>query len=275
MKSKKRWSRQCVCLVIAALLGVFIWWNNGALSVSYTTVEADVNEEFRILHLSDLHSAWFGREQSRIVRRAENIEPDVIVFTGDMIDERYDERAAVCLIEKMAELAPVYCVTGNHEELERRTGKGGYERLIEAIERTENAYLLRGETVQLTDDLTLTGADDLSFAGWMSKYPAYLEELGSAAEGFSILLAHRPEMFDLYAEAGFELTLAGHAHGGQIRLPVLGGLFAPGQGILPELDSGLYEDENGAMIYVNRGLGNSGFPLRVFNWPELAVIDIK
>lgn len=275
MKSKKRWSRQCVYALIAALLGVFIWWNNCALSISRIGIEADVEEEIRILHLSDLHGAWFGKEQSRIMRYAEKIQPDIVVFTGDFVDRRCDEEAAVGLIERLAAIAPVYCVTGNHEELERRAGTGTYERLLAAVEKTENAFFLRGETVWLSDEISLTGADDIPFAGGLSAYPEYLAGLGEKAEGeFRILLAHRPEMFSHYAEAGFDLTLTGHAHGGQFRLPVLGGVLAPGQGILPEYDSGLFTDENDRMMYVSRGLGNSVFPLRLFNRPEMTVIEI-
>lgn len=275
MKSKKRRSRQCVYLLIAALLGVFVWWNNCALEISMVQVEADVDEEIRILHLSDLHGAWFGKDQSRITGYAREIGPDVIVITGDFIDKRCDERAAVSLIERMSEIAPTYCVTGNHEELERRAGTGTYERLLDAVEKMENAFFLRGETVYLTDEISLTGADDIPFAGGMSAYGGYIGRLAEEADSeFSVLLAHRPEMFECYSEAGYDLTLSGHAHGGQFRLPFVGGVLAPGQGFFPEYDSGLYTHESGGMMYVSRGLGNSVFPLRLFNRPEMTVIEI-
>ncbi len=263
--------------IIAAmmLLGVFFWWNNSALTVSNVTIESPVEQEIRILHLSDLHGAWFGMEQSRLVQAAKRLNPDVIVITGDMIDTIHDSEAAFSLIGQMAALAPTYCVTGNHEELVRRSGSGEYEKLLEVIEETENAYLLRGETVQLFEGITLTGADDIPFAGGMAAYEGYIaqiaEEKGTV---FSVLLAHRPEMVQYYAAAGFDLTLSGHAHGGQIRLPLVGGLFAPGQGVLPEYDGGLYALDGSGQMYVSRGLGNSVFPFRVFNQPEIAVIDI-
>lgn len=276
MKNKKRRTRRCwLFFVAAALLGVFIWWNNCALTISKVRIAADVDAGIRILHLSDLHGAWFGRNQSRISGYAEEIGPDVIVITGDFVDKRCDERAAVILIERLSAIAPVYCVTGNHEELERRAGTGTYERLLAAAEKTEKAAFLSGETVYLTDQISLTGAEDVPFAGGMKAYPEYIGRLSDEAEGeFRILLAHRPEMFDLYAGAGFDLTLSGHAHGGQVRLPVLGGLLAPGQGILPEYDSGLFEHETGGMMYVSRGLGNSVFPIRLFNRPEMTVLEI-
>ena len=276
MRNGRRTARRCALLMLAAaLLGGFLWWNNCALTVSRIAIEADGNERVRILHLSDVHGAWFGKEQSRIAERAAEIAPDVIVITGDFVDSRHDERASVALIERMAEIAPVYCVTGNHEELERRAGTGTYERLLEAVQRIENARFLRGESVYLTEKITLTGAEDIPFAGGLAAYPAYLAELGERAPGeYRVLLAHRPEMFEHYVAAGFDLTLSGHAHGGQIRLPFVGGLYAPGQGLLPEYASGVYESEGGMKMYVSRGLGNSAFPLRLFNRPEMTVIEI-
>ncbi len=259
----------------AALLCAFVWWNNSCLSISRVTVEADVEESIRIVQLSDLHGAWFGFDQARLTAQVWEESPDVIVLTGDSIDSIHDCDAAVRLIERMAEIAPTYCVTGNHEELVRRSGTGDYEKFLDAIERTENAYLLCGETVTLAEGVTLTGADDIPFAGGMSNYGRYISRLSQQkGENFSVLLAHRPEMAEHYAAAEFDLTLSGHAHGGQFRLPFIGGLLAPGQGLFPEYDSGLYGFENGTRMYVSRGLGNSVFPLRLFNRPEIAVIEI-
>lgn len=274
---KKKISRRLLWdLAGILLICAFLWWNNSVLTESKVTVEAPVAEEIRILHLSDLHGAWFGREQSRIVRAADRFAPDVIVITGDMIDRWHDSNAAFSLIEQMAEIATVYCVMGNHEYLERSSGSGKYEELLAVIERTENAYLLRGDTVTLAEGVTLTGADDVAFTGSLSRYSEYISKISVIkGEKFSILLAHRPEMHEYYAAAGFDLILSGHAHGGQIRLPFIGGLFAPGQGVLPEYDGGLYDIGGSARMYVSRGLGNSRFPFRIFNQPELVMIVIS
>ncbi len=270
-------TRRCMWTVLCIiLLGTFVWWNNSVLTESKVTVEAAVESEIRILHLSDLHGTWFGKDQSRIVRAAERFKPDVIVVTGDMIDQIHDSEAAFSLIERMAAIAPTCCVTGNHEEMVRRSGSGEYEALLAVIERTENAYLLRGETMQLSEGVSITGADDIPFAGGTSNYRNYISGISKQKdENFSILLAHRPEMHEYYAAAGFDLTLSGHAHGGQIRLPFVGGLLAPGQGILPEYDGGLYRIAEDAQMYVSRGLGNSVFPFRIFNQPELVMIVIS
>lgn len=263
-----------VFLALAAGVAAFLWWQNHGLCVRELTVRARVAEEIRMLHLSDLHGEWFGPEQSGLTAAARKLRPDVIFITGDFIDHRHDERAAEALLRELAKIAPVYCVTGNHEAIEREAGNPAYERLLTAMEQP-GVRLLQGETVELKGGVTLAGADDVSLAGGMKAYPQYLQNLSGNGKGYQILLAHRPELFDMYAAAGFDLTLAGHAHGGQIRLPVLGGLYAPGQGVLPRYTDGLYEQDNGARMVVSRGLGNSDFPVRLMNRPDMTLIVLK
>ncbi len=269
-----KWLVQCGVLALMAGAAAFLWWQNHGLCVRELTVRARVREEVRMLHLSDLHGEWFGHGQSRMTAAARALRPDVIVMTGDFIDQRHDERAAAALLRELAKIAPVYCVTGNHEGMEQEAGNLAYERLLTAMEQP-GVRLLRGETVELKDGVTLAGADDVSLAGGMEAYPQYIRDLSGTGKGYRILLAHRPELFDMYTAAGFDLTLAGHAHGGQIRLPIVGGLFAPGQGVLPEYTSGLYEQDNGARMVVSRGLGNSDFPVRLLNRPDVTLVVLK
>lgn len=275
MKHKK-WSyvrKAWTVTVVFALLGAFLWSQNKWLCVTHLTVEADVSEGLRIVHMSDHHGAWFGLRQQWLGAVVDRQQPDVIVMTGDFIDFRGDERASRVLLRLLTQIAPVYCVTGNHEKYEKDAERGVYEGWLDGIEES-GARLLRGETVSLTDEISLTGADDIAFQDDPEAYPEYLAGLGGQAQGYSILLMHRPERFDDAAAAGFDLTLSGHVHGGQIRLPFIGGLYAPGQGFLPEYTAGLYDHESGAQMIVNRGLGSSGFPQRIFNRPEVTVIDI-
>jgi len=274
-KKKRKIGKYIRWIAAGALLWAFVWWNNSALTVERVTVEAPVDGNIRIVQLSDLHGAWFGPNQARLAAHVWEESPDVIVLTGDFIDRNNDERAAAVLMEELAKIAPVYYVTGNHEYKEKSAGKGAYERLMQVIDETENVYILRGETVTLTDEVTLTGAEDVRFVGSLNQYETYIARLGKQTdEKYNILLAHRPIFFEDYAEAGFELTLAGHVHGGQFRLPFVGGVFTPDEGLFPEYDFGLRTSEDGAMLYINRGLGNSAFPLRLFNRPEIAVIEI-
>ena len=101
-----------------------------------------------------------------------------------------------------------------------------------------------------------------------------LEELHSEKDGFTILLSHRPELFDTYADQGMDLVLSGHAHGGQFRLPFIGGLVAPNQGFFPEYDAGIYMEGNTNML-VSRGIGNSILPFRINNRPEVILIELQ
>jgi predicted MPP superfamily phosphohydrolase len=119
--------------------------------------------------------------------------------------------------------------------------------------------------------ITLLGVDDENYEGVLHS-PEQLREL-AGTDGFAILLSHRPEYFWRYAESGIDLTLSGHAHGGQFRLPLIGGLYAPGQGVFPEYDSGVYTYGHTHMI-VSRGIGQSSFPLRFNNRPELVIITL-
>lgn len=237
------------------------------------TISAAVEKGVRLLHLSDLHGAWFGREQEELGAIAKEQKPDLIVITGDLIDSTCDDKPAAALLEAMTAAAPVYCVTGNHEGGEMVFGSRSYANMLRKIEEC-GAHLLRGETVELGGGITLTGADDMLFMLGRD-YGEYIESIGARAGGtYRILLAHRPEMVHHYARAGFDLTLSGHAHGGQIRLPFTDGLYAPGQGLFPKYTSGLYEYRGGMKMIVSRGLGNTVPIPRLFNPPEAAVIDI-
>ena len=281
--SKKRRLRSLIAGLLLLLLALWCLWGNGALMASRITVcDPRLPEAFhgyRIVHLSDLHNARFGEDHTNLVRLIEAEQPSIIVMTGDMIDSRQPHvELTLALAEKLTALAPVYYVTGNHEARIPETA----ERLIEGL-RERGVRVLRGETVELTQggaSIGLTGVDDLGVyyrdAQTIDGAKAALSEALAALvkeDGYTILLSHRPELVDLYAESGACLALCGHAHGGQIRLPGVGGLFAPGQGVFPTYDAGLYE-ESGMVMVVSRGLGNSTFPLRINNRPEIVTVQL-
>lgn len=243
------------------------------LELTRHKIAAPVDRTLRLLHLSDLHGAWFGREQEEIGAIAQAEKPDVIVATGDLIDSSCDEKPAEALLKALTAAAPTYCVTGNHEAGEKIFGSRSYGQLLRNMEAC-GARLLRGETAELGGGVTLTGVDDMLFLLGRD-YSEYIQSVGERAGGsYRILLAHRPEMIRYYAQAGFHLTLCGHAHGGQIRLPMTDGLYAPGQGLLPRYTSGLYEHKSGMKMIVSRGLGNSVPVPRLFNSPEVSLIEI-
>ena len=214
-------------------------------------------------------------------------QPSAIVLTGDMIDSRRTKvEPTIALAQRLAELAPVYYVTGNHEARIPEAAQA----LLDGLTRA-GVTVLRSEAVDLQEggeSIRLIGLDDLgvyyqALSGDSSDRQALSaakealkRDLSTLAEGsgYALVLSHRPELIDLYAECGADLVLCGHAHGGQVRLPFIGGLYAPGQGLFPAWDAGLYET-GGTQMFVSRGLGNSAFPLRVNNRPEVVTITLR
>ena len=267
-----------VAAAVAVLSGFFYWSNNCLTVSSHTVSVKDLPEGFdgfRIVQLSDLHNKNY---HGRLTEKVKSLSPDIIVITGDIIDFYHTEtRISVDFIESIRSVAPIYYVTGNHES--RLSVYTGFRKEIENLGVT----VLENENVFIEHnggEICLTGVDDASFFGSSVSgerellFSRKLEELKAAAGKTQILLSHRPEYFDLYVKAGYSLVFSGHAHGGQIRLPFAGGVFSPGQGLLPEYTEGIYEKNETKMI-VSRGLGNSVFPFRIFNRPEIIVCDLK
>ena len=231
----------------------------------------DLFDGFTILHVSDLHNRMFGDAQSLLIRYSEEIAPDIMVITGDLIDRRRtDIDTAIVYVEAAVHIAPVYYVPGNHE---LRLGRYNElsQRLIDCGVHVLNN---RGENiVRGNGSVALLGAKDPTFIS-DDAYNETIEKLANrACADYKILLAHRPRM-DIYCKHDIDLVFSGHAHGGQFRLPLIGGLYAPEQGVFPKYTSGMHT-ENGTSMVVSRGLGNSLFPIRLFNRPELVVVTMN
>ncbi|KIL51499.1 phosphoesterase [Jeotgalibacillus alimentarius] len=273
MKNKK-W---LIILLTVPILVVFFNYQNNALTMSSYTITSEKLQEsfddFKIIQLSDLHNKSFGENQEKLVDVVKQAKPDIIVISGDIIDSRrYNEEPALTLAEEMVQLAPVYYVSGNHEE---RSGK--YDDLREKL-IAAGVKVLTNETVTITyeeDSFLLAGVEDPVISDATAAEENLKQAFSEAdTEQFTILLAHRPELFSLYREYGSDLILSGHAHGGQFRIPFLGGVVAPDQGLFPEYTSGIYEMD-GSTLLVSRGLGNSIIPFRIFNRPEVVEIILK
>lgn len=272
----------CALLLFAAL-AVWTAWGNKAVEVNEFAVSSGKLPEsfsgFRIAQISDLHNAEFDEGSGKLIELLKGAEPDIIVITGDIVDSRRtDIDTALSFAAKAQNIAPCYYVTGNHEariaewtELESGLVGAGV-----TVLKNEKLYIERGG-----EQICVAGLSDPAFYApesdpasgkeWISKE---LDRLLNGEESFTVLLSHRPEYFELYAESGADLTFSGHAHGGQIRLPFVGGLFALGQGLFPKYDAGLYF-ENGSYMAVSRGLGNSLFPFRFNNRPEIVLAELK
>ena len=283
MTAKKRKFRS-LAVVAAVLLALIIWiaWGNSALELNTYTINSPLLPEsfdgFRIAHVSDLHNTEIGKDNKKLLAMLQDAEPDIIAITGDLIDSRNtDVEVALQFIREAVKIAPCYYVTGNHESRisEYSVLKAGMETAgVVILEDARTEISLGGETI------TLIGVNDPSFrtndlsGDSVTVMDAKLTQVHGDDNEFTILLSHRPELFDTYVKNNIDLVLSGHAHGGQFRLPFIGGLVAPHQGMFPEYDTGLYTEENTNMI-VSRGVGNSIFPFRINNRPEVILIELQ
>ncbi|MBQ7005371.1 MAG: metallophosphoesterase [Clostridia bacterium] len=267
--------------VFIVMLLIWVLWADKALTVREFEI-SDIKiptsfNGFRIAHISDLHNTSFGKDNIKLLEKLRDASPDIIAVTGDIIDSRSTDIAvAEEFITEVLKIAPVYYVTGNHES--RVTSFDGLLSFMEnagvVVAENKSIRLYRGNA-----SITVCGISDPNFtAGDFQGYEEAVVDtsLGKLTrnEDFTVLLSHHPEFFELYVQHGFELVLSGHAHGGQFRLPFVGGFIAPGQGLFPEYDSGLYREKGTSMI-VSRGLGNSIIPLRFNNRPEIILITLK
>ncbi len=229
---------------------------------------------FRIAQISDLHNAVFGENNEDVLMLLADTRPDIIVMTGDLVDANRTDLAVGLAFAKAAQnIAPTYYVTGNHE-----AGLASRKALLSDLADL-GVTVLSNKSILLEqngDCLLVMGLHDSNFFAGDAEtiVRENLQVLKPRDETYTVLLAHRPEFFAVYEESGVDLVFSGHAHGGQVRLPILGGLYAPGQGVLPRYDAGLYTEGCTTMV-VSRGLGNSRFPLRVNNRPEIVVVELK
>ena len=271
-----------IIVAIILVLAVWIRCGNTALEVNeYEIVSNSVPQNFdgfRIAQVSDLHNAEFGENNSKLIELLSQTEPDIIVLTGDLIDSRQtDIRIALTFAREAMKIAPVYYVSGNHEA---RVSE--YEDLKMGLAEA-GVIILENQKVEITregETITLMGIDDPSFledylfGDSESVARQAIENLQNESDGYTVLLSHRPEQFNLYVDTGMDLVFSGHAHGGQFRLPLIGGLVAPNQGFFPKYDAGRFSQENTTMI-VSRGVGNSIIPVRFNNRPEIIVVELK
>ena len=281
----KKLNHKSVLMVsVLVILWLTLWtlWGNTALEVNeYEIVSHRIPEGFdgfRIAQISDLHNAEFGEGNAGLIELLTQSDPDIIVITGDLIDSRHtDLEIALNLARQAIQIAPVYYVSGNHEARVRE-----YEELKAGLTEA-GVVVLESQKVPITqggERITLIGIDDPSFredylfGDAESVVLQTITELQDESDGYTILLSHRPELFECYADAGMDLVFSGHAHGGQFRLPFVGGLVAPNQGFFPKYDAGPFTSKNTTMI-VSRGVGNSIIPIRFNNPPEIVMVTLS
>jgi len=282
MKKPNKKTVLVVSVLVILCLGIWTLWGNIALEVNEYEIVSDRIPEafagFRIAQVSDLHNKDFGEGYGQLLTLLSQINPDIIVVTGDLIDSRQtDLDVALEFAWQAGKIARVYYVSGNHEA---RVPE--YEDLKIGLVKA-GVVILENQKVQITregESITLMGIDDPSFqedylfGDSESVARQAIENLQNESDGYTILLSHRPELFDLYVETEMDLVFSGHAHGGQFRLPFVGGLVAPNQGFFPKYDAGQFTEENTTMI-VSRGVGNSIIPIRFNNRPEIVLVTLR
>ena len=266
-KGRKRMLILCVAASILLAIAVWIAWGNTAVEATvYEIKDSDIPNAFsgfKIAQISDFHDAEIGKDNKRLISALKSASPDIIVITGDLIDSRRtDVEHSLSFVKELVKIAPCYYVTGNHEGRvsEYSELKAGLVELGVRVLENESIELEKsGETI------TLIGVHDQNFE--------VDESVVARGEAYTVLLAHRPMMFDLAVENEVDLLLCGHNHGGQFRIPFVGGVFVPNQGFFPEYDAGLYIEGETSMI-ISRGIGNSAFPFRINNRPEIVLVTL-
>lgn len=257
---------------VIVLLTIFCIFQNKYLTVDeYTFTSAKVSksaDDFRIVQVSDLHNAKFGKNNSRLISKIKDQSPDIIVITGDIVDSNHTNiDTATDFCKEAAKIAPCYYITGNHEMW---LDKSETDTLYSGM-NSAGVTILDSTTITLENGIYLTGlGDDHLYDGTLAKLSDSVPD-----DALHIVLAHEPQYLEEeYTLSSPDLIITGHAHGGQIRLPFIGGIVAPDQGFFPKYTAGEYKSGDTTM-YVSRGLGNSVIPLRLFNTPEINLLKIK
>lgn len=288
-----------IIALVAALLILFLRWSDKSITAAEYIIDDDRIgwdfNEMRILQVSDLQNCLFGPYQIRLCRAAQKLHPDIIVITGDFLDRRHTNyMAADNAMAYLSAIAPVFYADGNHERL---LNEEDYNDFCCRWASTGNVTFLfneAAEVIKKKSRMIIGGLSEETVnqsRGYNRKattwdHQAVIDEVAGlfveqrdqeisfSAPPFRVLLAHEPQLLDDYVAGGAQLIFSGHAHGGQIRLPGTQGLYAPEQGWMPKLTSGVHRKEESRMV-ISRGLGNSRFPFRLFNRPELVLVRLR
>lgn len=284
LSKRNRFIIIAISIILIACIVVTAWGfieNNMPVVTEYTLDSDRLPDEFKgykIAQVSDLHNSEIGKDNQKLLNALKSADPDVILLTGDLIDSRRTNiDIAVNFAKKACEIAPCYYASGNHES--RLQDFNSFAKRLEDVGVT----VLKNQKLRLLDGeeyITLIGIEDPAFT---NEYPsdydgAYIEktldELVLPSDGFTVVLSHRPELLSSYAKGGVDLVFSGHAHGGQFILPLIGGLYAPGQGFFPKYTQGIITQDRTNLV-ISRGVGNSAFPFRLNNRPEVVLVTLQ
>lgn len=275
-KHKKRRIRiiLLILILLVAFVGIDLYRSNNCIKFTDCTLESEkIQTPVRIGIISDLHGKVFGNSNDVLLNKIKNKKPQIILAVGDMIPvdgtEEDDIKKLSDFLKSLGDIAPVYYSIGNHERFNARLSD------IKSAIADAGATLLENEYRDINvGNCTIRLGGISYYRSWDEDANAYLEDFCNT-NTYKILMCHHPEFYQWGIENyPIDLTVSGHTHGGMIKLPIIGPLYAPEQGWFPEFGAGLYKEENGTLA-VTTGLGSSPDYLpRLFNRPEIMIIDL-
>ncbi|MFC2949419.1 metallophosphoesterase [Virgibacillus sediminis] len=268
----KKWSIFLVFILVILLISIKAYLDTTEFKVNRVQFHSDKlpeNVEFTVLQISDLHNKVFGHDNQELIETVNQSNADIVVMTGDIIDRKTDDFQDVfTLVEGITDSGQdVFFVTGNHEQDHDNMEEfldGLRERNVTVLDNRNTQVRVEGVTVNLAgvaDSSTDHEDIERAFAGLQP-------------ESYTILLSHSPGIMGKYRNIPADLILSGHTHGGQVRLPFIGPIVAPEQGLFPEFDQGVFETGRNQYLYIDSGLGTSVAPIRFLNKSQLSLITI-
>lgn len=277
----------CAILLIALLTVYVIRESSGFVTSDYTLQSSKLPCDLKIALLTDLHNKDYGDANEPLIRAIDAFSPDIVCFSGDMVtsgwDVSFDYKKTLRFMEKLSKKYPVYYGLGNHEQYfneDRERFPTQFDALREAV-TSMGIQFLDNDHVVLKEYNTVIYGLNLAYEYYRKVKTKHLEAglvpklLGEVdQERFSILLAHNPEHFQDYAAWNVDLVLAGHVHGGVVRLPGIGGIVSPGVKFFPKYDQGLFHEGKTTML-LSRGIGTHSIPIRINNKAEIVCLTVK
>lgn len=268
--------------VIVIVILLYLIYEKNALAVTYYSINNKKKPKdfdgYKIIQVSDFHSIKNNKLVNDIIYNIKKAKPNIIVITGDLISNSKEKNLnkAIFFIKKIKGIAPIYFISGNHE-----ARINNYDKLKRML-KDQGVTILdnKCELIKYKNaNINLIGIDDpvMVSSGYTDNSNIINDELTKAnynRDKFNILLSHRPELFSTYVKSKIDLIFSGHTHGGQIRLPFIGAIYAPNQGLFPKYDCGLFERDNSIMI-VSRGIGTSKLPIRIHDRPEIVIVSLE
>lgn len=274
-RNNKKKLLKLLAVIAIVMIAATIWYEMPVTEHITISGEGKIGSLVRFALVTDLHSCYYGKDQSQLIRMIDKEKPDAILLSGDIFDDRLGQKNARIFIEGVADRYPCFYVTGNHEFWSKKEDE------MKEFLASKGVTVLEGNARNISingNDIDICGVDDPTYmteSEWEERLDGADKE--SNSENYRILLSHRPEKVEAYKKYDFDLILCGHAHGGQWRIPFTKrGVAAPNQGLFPAYVDGLYDLDNGSEMIVSRGLARERMPYpRFFNHPEVVIIEME